>query len=318
VTVTPGASGTVTFFDNGTQIGTATLSTSARGNQANFQTLSLRPGTHTITATYNGDGTFASSTSATLTETIAPSKTWAQMPQAQLTTDYASAAVRGMRDQMYDESEAECRPVLDTPNFQPLLDAANADGSITACVFLDGADYSNSSPPLPVCDADYIFIGQVTNFQPFLSASHTDVYSEVYINVVQNTQVYKTSSNAIVAPPGVNFVTTLNDGTLVLPSGQIVQSLYSGSNSPLQPGQFDSDNVYLFFAKFAPDTSDVGFVKTWKLRNWTTQRVNGTVAAVNQDDLISAQAGTSPYANGPTSKLLNDLQSELNAGCPAQ
>jgi hypothetical protein len=49
--------GMVMFFDNGTQIGTGTLS----GGVATVQTSSLTVGTHTITAHYGGDGTYASS-----------------------------------------------------------------------------------------------------------------------------------------------------------------------------------------------------------------------------------------------------------------
>jgi len=58
--------GTVSFFDSGTPIGTATLD----GGIATFLTSSLSVGSHDITASYEGDGTFGASTSATLTEVI--------------------------------------------------------------------------------------------------------------------------------------------------------------------------------------------------------------------------------------------------------
>jgi hypothetical protein len=58
--------GTVTFFDGGTSIGTVTLS----GNTATFTTSALTTGSHSITATYNGNATHAASTSSVLTQFV--------------------------------------------------------------------------------------------------------------------------------------------------------------------------------------------------------------------------------------------------------
>ena len=58
--------GTVNFLDNGTQIGAAALA----DGQATFITSSLAVGSHTISAQYAGNSTFASSTSTSLTETV--------------------------------------------------------------------------------------------------------------------------------------------------------------------------------------------------------------------------------------------------------
>jgi hypothetical protein len=61
--------GTVTFFDSGTSIGSGALNGSA---QATFTTTTLSGGTHSITATYGGDNTFAGSSSAAVTQTVTP------------------------------------------------------------------------------------------------------------------------------------------------------------------------------------------------------------------------------------------------------
>ena len=63
-----GATGTVTFNDDATTLGTGNLS----GGTATFATSSLAVGTHTITAVYGGDGSFAGSTSPALTQTVNP------------------------------------------------------------------------------------------------------------------------------------------------------------------------------------------------------------------------------------------------------
>jgi len=68
--VLPGAgapTGTVTFKDGTTILGSAPLSGSL---QASLTTSALQVGTHTITATYSGDGNFLGSTSAPLTQVV--------------------------------------------------------------------------------------------------------------------------------------------------------------------------------------------------------------------------------------------------------
>ena len=61
--------GTVTFKDGSTVLGTATLSVVQGADQASLLVSSLHPGSHTITATYNGAGPYAPS-SATMTQTV--------------------------------------------------------------------------------------------------------------------------------------------------------------------------------------------------------------------------------------------------------
>ena len=66
-TVTPStATGTVTFKDNTTVLGTGTLS----GGVAKLSTSALSVATHSITAVYSSDANYAASTSSTLTQTV--------------------------------------------------------------------------------------------------------------------------------------------------------------------------------------------------------------------------------------------------------
>jgi autotransporter-associated beta strand protein len=70
----PGAgtpTGTVTFMDGSTFLGTGSLS----GGRATFQTSTLSVATHQITAVYSGDANFTGSTSAALTQTVNQSGT---------------------------------------------------------------------------------------------------------------------------------------------------------------------------------------------------------------------------------------------------
>lgn len=60
------ATGTVTFKDGATTLGTGTLA----GGTATFSTSSLSVAAHSITAVYPGDGNFTTSTSSTATQTV--------------------------------------------------------------------------------------------------------------------------------------------------------------------------------------------------------------------------------------------------------
>jgi hypothetical protein len=69
----PGAgmpTGTVTFYDGTTSLGTGTLSTNGGAGQATFSTSGLAPGGHTITARYGGDADFNVSASVPLTQYV--------------------------------------------------------------------------------------------------------------------------------------------------------------------------------------------------------------------------------------------------------
>jgi hypothetical protein len=71
-TVTPAtATGTVTFREGATTLGSGTLSNGV----ASFTTSTLTTGSHTLTASYAGDANFNPSTSATVTEVVNPNGT---------------------------------------------------------------------------------------------------------------------------------------------------------------------------------------------------------------------------------------------------
>ena len=65
-TVNPAATGTVSFYDGTTKIGSGVIA----AGSANMAISTLSGGTHSVTAQYGGDGNFLAGTSAPLTETI--------------------------------------------------------------------------------------------------------------------------------------------------------------------------------------------------------------------------------------------------------
>ena len=67
LSVVSGPSGTVTFLDGSTSLGTALLNSN---EVATFATSSLTVGSHTITASYSGDTNFSGSSSSPMTQTV--------------------------------------------------------------------------------------------------------------------------------------------------------------------------------------------------------------------------------------------------------
>ena len=78
---TPTGPDTVTFYDDGSSLGSATLNSSG---VATLPTTAVAQGTRTLTATYNGDSTYAVSTSLGVTQTVNAAPT-APIPPANST-----------------------------------------------------------------------------------------------------------------------------------------------------------------------------------------------------------------------------------------
>src|SRR5207247_10054557 len=90
--VSPGAgtpTGTVTFKDSATTLGTGTLT----AGQATFVISSLTVSNHIISAVYNGDGNFNTSTSANLTQAVSAARVAAGSGGARISADTASNGV---------------------------------------------------------------------------------------------------------------------------------------------------------------------------------------------------------------------------------
>lgn len=83
---TPVPTGTVTFMDTGTVLGTATLS----GGTATFDAgTGLTSGSHDITAVYNGDTNYSASTSADYFQTVSTAPTTTSLAASTLTANTA-------------------------------------------------------------------------------------------------------------------------------------------------------------------------------------------------------------------------------------
>lgn len=82
------ATGTATFYDGATTLGTGALNAAG---QAMLNTAALIGGIHSITAAYSGDNTFATSTSSVLTQNVNPAATSTTLSSSPSTSIYGQA-----------------------------------------------------------------------------------------------------------------------------------------------------------------------------------------------------------------------------------
>jgi hypothetical protein len=125
--------GTITFKDITTAVGTATLNGSG---QATFSTPQLALGTHAITATYGGNTNFTSSVSAIIAETVKSSARVISQPSAfdSSTTGQSAAA------------EPRLPTIADTMSGTPLTNGSTEPGGISSMRLL-------SATPSPTVEA---------------------------------------------------------------------------------------------------------------------------------------------------------------------
>ncbi|HWE38294.1 MAG TPA: Ig-like domain-containing protein, partial [Isosphaeraceae bacterium] len=102
------ATGSVTFMDGTTALGTVPLAVVGLHDQATFTTSSLAPGAHPITAVYSGDADDAASNSDTLVLTVGPDATTSDAYPS------TSTPVRGQAMTLYDVVTADA-PGAGTP-----------------------------------------------------------------------------------------------------------------------------------------------------------------------------------------------------------
>src|SRR5258706_12762644 len=83
------ATGTITFFDGTTSLGTANIT----NNIGTLSSCGLQGGAHTVTAKYNGDPNYIASTSTTLAETVNPAASTATIASAQNPATFGSGVL---------------------------------------------------------------------------------------------------------------------------------------------------------------------------------------------------------------------------------
>jgi autotransporter-associated beta strand protein len=196
-TVTSGSLGTptgsITFDDGSTVLGTATLNGSG---VATFSTSALGVGSHSISALYGGDTNFTSSTSSTLTQTVGQDATTSAVASSD------SSAVFG-ESVTFTATITANAPGAGTPSGT----ATFMDGSTTLGTgTLNGSGIATFSTSALAVGSHSITVvyGGDTNFTTSTSSTRTQAVSQD-----TSTSVVASSANPSVSGQSVTFTATV-------------------------------------------------------------------------------------------------------------
>ncbi|HET8922787.1 MAG TPA: Ig-like domain repeat protein [Candidatus Acidoferrum sp.] len=243
------ATGTVTFFDGSTSLGTATIS----GNATQLSLSSLLAGTHSITAVYSGNSNLAGSTSSTVSEVVNPAAT---------TTTISSIANPASVGQVATFSVS----------VQPAF-GGTASGGVSfydGTVLLGTVSLTNNAGQLSVSTLGVgsHSITAAYNGDASTTASTSSVLSQT-INPAATTTTFTANPNPSVFNQWISFVVTVAPATGGTPTGTVTlmdgintlstATLSTGvgriSYSGLAPGTHSITAVYSGDANFTASTS---------------------------------------------------------------
>ena len=270
-TVTPGATGTVTFKDGSTTLGTGTVTDTT----AIFSTTSLIVGSHSISAIYGGDTNYNSSTSSTLTETV----------------NKASSSVSLA-------SSANPSSYSDTVTFTATV-TTGATGSVT---FKDGsiivgfatisgstATFSTSSLTVGTHTLSTVYSGD-SNFNGSTSSNLTQT-----VNKATSSTSLSSSANPSNFGDSVTFTATVTagatgtvtfeDGATTLGTGTLSGSTATFTTSSLTGGSHSITVVYGGDGNYTASTSTI---------------LSQTVNRANSNTTLISSINPSTYGNAVT------------------
>ncbi len=240
-TVSPSAAtGTVTFQEGSAILGTGTLS----GGVGSFSTSALAIGDHTITALYPGDATFASSTSAPLTQTVNKTASTTTLTSSLNPSEFGQSVT-----------------------FTATVSPSAATGTVT---FMEGsttlgtgtlsggvATFSTSALAVGGHSITAVYSGDA-NFSGSTSAPLTQTVNKTASTTTLTSSLnpsnagQSVSFTATVAPTSATGTVTFMDGSTTLGTATLSNGTTTFSTSSLSPG------VHSIAASYGGDASVAG------------------------------------------------------------
>ena len=240
--VTSGATGTVSFYDGSVLLGTGTVS----GGVATLTTTTLVAGTHTITAVYNGDATYASSQSGPATVTVAK-KTAAGGGAALMITVQNASRPYGTSDPQFSyvitgtlvNGDTYTTAVTGAPTYAVADTATSAAGS-TYPISVSGLSSANYQMAL------------VNGTLTIVSESTTTTLSSSTTATQYGDPVTLT---ATVAPSGATGTVVFSNGSTVLGTGTVTGGVATLTTSSLPAGTYTITSSYQGDTNYGASTS---------------------------------------------------------------
>ncbi len=252
--ITP--TGTVSFQDGATVLGTATLS----GGKATFTTSSLAVASHSITAVYAGDGNFTTSTSSASTQTVSKASTTTTL------TKNTTGATKFGQSVTFTAKLAAVSPGAGTPTGTVTF----KNGSTTlGTATLSSGVATLTTTALPVASNSVTAVyGGDANF----NTSTSGALSQTVSQSATTTRLTKNTTSAIHSGQSVTFTATLaavspgsgtpsgivtfyDNGSTVLGTGALTGGIATFTTTTLPLGSNSITASYGGDADFSASTS---------------------------------------------------------------
>jgi len=204
-----GASGTVTFYDGTTILGTGSLNSSG---QVTFSTSTFAAGPHSITASYNGNTNFAASSSTALTQTVNKANT-----TAAISTQSPNPSVAG-QPVAVNFTVTPVAPGSGTPTGNVTVSDGLGD-ACTAAVATGGCSLVFATAGAKTVKANY---AGDSNFNASTSAGVTHNVTDFSISATPTSQTIKAGQRTnykLTLTPLNGFGGTISLSCTGLPSG---------------------------------------------------------------------------------------------------
>ncbi len=318
--------GTVTFEDGSSVLGTGKLSTVAGVTTATFTTAALGVGSHTITAVYAGDTADATSTSAATTFKVTQDATKTALAAAPTTTVFGQSVT-------FKATVSVVSPGAGTPTGTVTFKDGSSvlgTGNLSTSSGLTTATFSTAAPGVGSHTITAVYAGDtddVTSTSAAATFSVTQDVTKTTLAAAPTTTVYGQSetftATVAVVTPGVGTPTgtvTFEDGTTALGTGKLSTSggvtTATFTTTKLAVGSHSITAVYSGDTDDAKSTSAATAFKVAQDTTKTALAASPTSSAYGQSVTFTATVSvSSPGAGTPTGTVtFKDGSSVLGTG----
>ncbi|HEY6946509.1 MAG TPA: Ig-like domain repeat protein [Candidatus Acidoferrum sp.] len=201
------ATGTVTFYDGGATLGTASVvNNNSQHNVAQLMFTGFLGGPHTITAAYSGDANYTASTSGALTETINPASSTVTVGASSNPATFGQA-------------------VILTATVVPSVSGTPATGTVTFFDKSSSLGTGNLSNNVAQISVGNFMLGAHSITASYagdrnFAGSTSGVLAEV-VNPAPTSTVVTSSANPAVVKSNVTFTATVSSSSAGTQSGQV-------------------------------------------------------------------------------------------------
>ena len=306
--------GTVTFYDGSTSIGTGKLSTSGGVTAATFSTSTLALGSHSITAVYAGDTNDLTSTSAALTFKVSQDTTTTTVAAAPKATVYGQSVT-------FTATVAVSSPGVGTPTGTVTFKDGTTTlgtGTLSTAKGVTTATFSTSTLALGSHSITAVYAGDTNDLTSTSAALRFKVSQDTTTTTVAGSStatVYGLSvtftATVAVSSPGVGTPTgtvTFKDGTTTLGTGTLSTAggvtTATFSTTKLAVGSHSITAVYSGDTHDLTSTSSAMKFKVSQDTTTTTVAATPSTTVYGQSVTFTATVAISgPGGGTPTGKV---------------